>query len=174
MAKSEAERCAYCLGKHKHEDCEKISTISDRKLIARKYGRCYVCLGKGHLAKMCSSRTNCKLCGKRHHISLCGTPGGPVKEVQEDSVPSSSSSPTLHVGTESRVALQTAQGLVNGENDDVRVRVMFDTGSHKSFVTAKVVHSAGLQPKRKEWIEIRVVHYLPHHVVVRKLGSKKR
>lgn len=147
----EEAKCAYCLGKHKHEECETISMISDRKSIVRKYGRCYVCLSKGHLAKNCSSKLNCKLCGKRHHISLCGAR---EPEVQEDQVPSSHASPNMHVSTVSRVALQTAQGYVKGNAKDVRIRVMFDTGSHKSFVTSSVAHAAGLSVKRKEWIEI--------------------
>ena len=36
-----------------------------------------------------------------------------------------------------------------------RVRVLFDTGSHKSFVSRKVVKAAGVPAKRKEWIEIK-------------------
>ena len=125
--------------------------INDRKSIIWKYGRCYVCLDKGHLAKNCSSKVNCKLCGKRHHISLCGAqePG-----VQEDQVPSTHTSSNMHVSTVSRLALQTAQGYVKGNAKDVRIHVMFDTGSHRSFVTSRVAHASGLSVKRKEWIKI--------------------
>ena len=40
------------------------------------------------------------------------------------------------MGTESRIALQTAQALIKG-NVPGRVRVLFDSGRHKSFVTRK-------------------------------------
>ena len=51
--------------------------------------------------------------------------------------PSTVNTPSsLLVGTESRIALQTAQALIKG-NIQGRVRVLFDSGSHKSFVTAK-------------------------------------
>ena len=40
IAKSEEERCAYCLGRHAHESCDKVSSVKDRKLVARRYGRC--------------------------------------------------------------------------------------------------------------------------------------
>jgi hypothetical protein len=51
--------------------------------------------------------------------------------------------------------LQTAQALVKGVKGSPRVRVLFDTGSHKSFVSRKVVKAAGVPAKRKEWIEIK-------------------
>ena len=60
----------------------------------------------------------------------------------------------MHVRSESRVVLQTAQGILKGAQNAARIRVMFDTGSHKSFVTSKVVRAAGLPVKRKEWLEI--------------------
>jgi len=32
--------------------------------------------------------------------------------------------------------------------------VLFDAGSHRSFITSKAVQSAGLKVKRQEWIEV--------------------
>ena len=45
----------------------------------------------------------------------------------------------FRVGTSNRVALQTAQGIVNGEKRE-RVRVLFDSGSQKTFVTARLAN----------------------------------
>lgn len=45
------------------------------------------------------------------------------------------------------MALQTAQGYVKDNAKDVRIRVMFDTGSHKSFMTSRVAHTSGLSVK---------------------------
>lgn len=56
--------------------------------------------------------------------------------------------------TEGRVAQQTAPAVVKGANGNLRVRVLFDAGSHRSFITSKAVRSARLQVKRKEWIEV--------------------
>ena len=61
---------------------------------------------------------------------------------------------TFHVGTERRVALQTAQAVVKGADGNLRVRVLFDAGSQRSSITSKAVRSAGLQVKRQEWIEV--------------------
>ena len=59
----------------------------------------------------------------------------------------------LLIGKESRIALQTAQALINGSIQG-KVRVLFDSGSHKSFVTAKAETNYGLEIVRKEWVTI--------------------
>ena len=58
------------------------------------------------------------------------------------------------MGIGSKVALQTAQGFVKGTKKK-RVRVLFDSRSEKSFVTARVMNEAGLSAIRKEWLEIK-------------------
>ena len=57
------------------------------------------------------------------------------------------------MGTECRIALQTAQALIK-EGKQGRVRVLFDSGSHRSFVTAKAALKYELPVERKEWITI--------------------
>ena len=122
----------------------------------------FTTLRKGHLAKNCNGRMKCKICGKGHHVSLCDANREPEQQpelgeaVQElESVSTSAASHTVvNVSIASRVLLQTAQGRVKGNTGDVRIRVMFDSGSHRSFITLKVAKDAGLKSKRKEWVEI--------------------
>lgn len=57
------------------------------------------------------------------------------------------SSPTFYVGSVGRVDLQTAQAVVRGDRKNVRVRVLFDGGSHRSFITTRAVQMAGVQIK---------------------------
>ena len=47
------------------------------------------------------------------------------------------------------MALQTALAKVNAKKES-KVRVLFDTGSHRSFISAKVVSKLGLRPVRSE------------------------
>ena len=49
--------------------------------------------------------------------------------------------------------LQTAQAHALGKCKR-GVRVLFDTGSHKPFITARAAGSLGLQILRKEWVAI--------------------
>ena len=55
------------------------------------------------------------------------------------------------MGTESRIALQTAQALIKG-NVPGRLGVLFDSGSLKSLVTTKAASNYGLEIVRKEWV----------------------
>ena len=47
------QNCAFCLGGHKHEDCQKVKNVSERKQLLIKFGRCFSCIRKGHLSKDC-------------------------------------------------------------------------------------------------------------------------
>ena len=40
------QNCAFCLGRHKHEDCQKVKNISERKQLLIKFGRCFGCIRK--------------------------------------------------------------------------------------------------------------------------------
>ena len=59
----------------------------------------------------------------------------------------------MHVSTGNSVALQTAQAQIAGKGTS-RVRVLFDTASHKSFVTSRVVKSFELETLRREWLTV--------------------
>ena len=143
------DRCAYCMDCHDHDNCTKVTSVSKRRELIRKYGRCFICMRKGHKASKCKSNRKCDKCKGNHHVSICENPEG-----QADSIPTSITIPSLHVGLESRVALQTARAVLKGGNRNVTVRVMFDSGSHRSFITPRIVRTAGLQPVRREWVEI--------------------
>ena len=149
--------CAFCLGKHAHENCTKVVDLSKRKDILYKFARCFKCLRKGHRVRECKSFELCNNCGQNHHISLCDSPPKPVTnafEVGPVANPISASPSSLHVGTGGRVALQTACAVVSGEGEPRKVRVLFDAGSHRSFVTARVAQHAQLSVIRQDWLGI--------------------
>jgi len=145
-------RCAFCLGNHPPEDCKKVTNIDERKKLLFKFGRCFKCIDKGHRARDCTVTVKCKVCKGFHNTCLCDaksqqSSGG------DGGQPTESSPTSMLVGTESRVALQTAQALIKGSAQG-RVRVLFDSGSHKSFVTAKAASNYGLEIVRNEWVTI--------------------
>lgn len=119
-----------------------VTAVSQRKQLIRKYGRCFICMQRGHQARNCSSNYSCAVCKGKHHISICeagsgereqATPGEQVTPV------GSNVRPSLHVAFHSSIVLQTAQALVGDETSPVKVRVLFDSGSQLSFVTPRVV-----------------------------------
>ena len=184
LAKTLNDFCAYCRGAHAHQDCTVVKSVDERKQLLRKYGRCFVCAKKGLLARDCKSKFTSSVCKGKHHVSICdggnvtnldslgraqncGFPGSPRSNDAGNASygqpmgpggnrasQTTQASPALHVGSVGRVALQTAQAVVKGCNKNVRVRVLFDAGSHRSFITKNAVQSAGLSVERQEWVEI--------------------
>ena len=58
-----------------------------------------------------------------------------------------------HVGVGGSVALQTAKGIIRRKRD-LKVRVLFDCGAHRSIVTNTTKDIAGLNVIRKGWVTI--------------------
>ena len=158
--------CAFCLGKHAHENCQRVKDPKERKSIVLRFARCFKCMKKGHRDRECRVNVLCNNCGQAgHHISLCegkimqSLPS--VTEFQilpdgQDANPivTSSSSSSYHVGTGGRVALQTARAVIRGEGEPHRVRVLFDAGSHRSFITSKAARRSQLAVIRQDWLGI--------------------
>ena len=150
--------CAFCLRGHQHEECRRIQDVEERKKLLIKFGRCFRCLRKGHLAKDCSNRkVVCKYCSGKYHSALCIASQGNVEMLETQRVPGNVEpvgiGNSMHVGTGNSVALQTTKAQIVGKGS-LRVRVLFDTASHKSFVTSQVVKSFKLKTLRWEWLTV--------------------
>ena len=131
--------------------------LKERHKLLLKFGRCFNYIEKGHRSRDCSETIECKLCKGQHSSCLRvakpqqASGGGGIQDTLtggNSDRPGNSVSAQL-VGTESRIALQTAQTLIKGETQG-RVRVIFDSGSHRSFVALNYE----LPVERKEWIMI--------------------
>ena len=84
---------------------------------------------------------------------MCDPKSQQAQSGRNSDQPTGTNVSTQLVGTESGIALQTAQALIKGGKRG-RVRVMFDSGSHRSFVTNKAARKYELTVVRKEWITI--------------------
>ena len=71
LANGDTKVCAFCLKNHRHEDCTGVTHPKTRKNVARKYGRCFICLPKGHRASNCRNKSKCSVCNGSHHVALC-------------------------------------------------------------------------------------------------------
>ena len=160
LANEKRKNCAFCLKQHAHEDCPGVRDPKTRKTLARKFGRCFKCLDKGHRANNCSVSTKCKKCNGTHRVALCDNDNKETmhEEISKDITRQDAkiyvSSPiNLHVGIGGLVALQTARGVLRGERE-AKVRVLFDAGSHRSFVTSKAASLVNPKGLRRELLGI--------------------
>ena len=174
----DGEKCVYCLEtNHKAEDCEKVKNVEDRKKLLLKFAKCFNCLKGGHRAYKCRANSACKLCKGKHHSSICSEGSASksplAKETQpKPSAPVLNPTATSWTGTTGspgeRVALQTALANVNGKKE-CRVRVLFDTGSQRTFITAKAVGRLGLKPVREESLGIKAFGSNETNVAMREI-----
>ena len=145
---NERNVCVYCYEGHPSELCGKVTDVSKRKELLRKFGRCYICLRRNHIASQCRSKTCCTVCKERHHVSICN------KEKQEAV---NDIGPGLHVKDGRNIAMQTAQAFIRigGSKKRVRCRVLFDSGSQRSFLSSSVVSMCeDVEKKEKEWLMV--------------------
>ena len=175
--------CVYCKGGHYSASCDKVSSIQSRKDILKKEGRCFLCLANGHRVSQCSSNKKCRKCQRRHHQSICEATGSNTNasntnagntnpsntnagnsDVSNTNVSNSDENTTDSTTltspvprTKVKVLLQTARTqayAVNGEK--VPVRVLFDSGSQKSYITNQLKARLGLTPIKKELLNLNV------------------
>ena len=142
-------RCVYCFQDHPASKCRTVTNVESMITILRKHPRCFICLQSGHISRNCQSSYLCKLCNLRHHISIC-------KKQHEDAA--SEGSNVNHTGVNvSNILLQTAKAKVS----DIKgcassvTRLMFDSGSQRSYISQEIRLKLQLKTLRKEKIIIK-------------------
>ena len=171
--------CTYCHGSHTSNSCQTVSNVTARKDILRKGGRCFLCLRKNHLCRDCNSKTQCFKCRGRHHISICmkdsdvpkverptdnGKPGqdqGPQAQQKTglgSKVNEQTNGTNLFVSCKTPVLLQTAQATITQSDatvNSVKVRVILDSGSQRSYITNRVRNQLDLPTERTDTMVIK-------------------
>ena len=141
--------------------------------ILRRDRRCFVCLQRGHRAKECSTAHNCRKCHGSHHQSICsiiqsknenkdkpadqnveGTAAKSEESLLQPEQVTSTPANTRHRTT--HVLLQTATVYaVNPENSRrIKVRVLFDSGSQRSYITSSLKSRLGLSTCKKATVHL--------------------
>ena len=166
LGKDGKRKCVFCTEDHPPETCENVKDVDQRKCILRKFARCFAFLNSGHRAFECKSRISCRDCKGKHHVAVCHnnrpkltTPLAPKAYPHSPGAAAplnaNATSWVGKTGSGENVALQTALAKVKGVKKECRVRILFDTGSHKSFITAEAVDKIGLPVVRREKLGIQ-------------------
>ena len=136
--------CVYCLKEGPaRSKCTNVSGVNSRKAMLRRNNRCFICLAmdKGHIAKKCTSSYVCRRCkGGKHHISICvSAPNKPPDKPDEN-----------ENGNK-----QDFDILPRDESKQVSTRILFDSGSQRTYVSEKVRNRLGLKTLRSEKVIIK-------------------
>ena len=131
-------------------------SIEGRKAILIRDGRCFVCLKLQHRAQDCDSNKKCRKCNRRHHQSLCDQSKKTNTENSEDQREVSSTNTSNTVKDKKTVLLQTAKAVAcdMGESNKVTVRILFDSGSQRSYMTESLKHRLKLVAVKKEKLHL--------------------
>ena len=160
--------CCYCQKSHSPMECTAVTDANSRKQMLRANGRCYNCLRKGHIGRSCRSSSKCQRCNGRHHTSICETKTveqtpNTQREPQvklNPTAPSYQPVPTTNNLCSDKgeaVLLQTARAVVhNPSNPEVSigVRLLFDSGSQRSYITEQAKAQLALEPTREQMLSI--------------------
>lgn len=171
--------CYFCGQPHYSSACSVVTSVDERKRILRENGRCFVCLRKGHIVRNCRSKSRCSSCSGRHHSTLCQRESTTIPSVATSgsSQPTSTSQSTpnrrsmdpaapafkpttqtsLWTHSNEAVLLQTARASVFNPDDPQRtkrVRIVFDNGSQRSYITEQLRSDLNLTARGKQSMSI--------------------
>ena len=140
-------KCVYCRNSHSPSKCRIVTNIQSRISILRKYAKCFLCLKSGHRVNQCQSKYVCVKCGERHHISICK---GKEREYTKESF-------SQHTSSTCNILLQTAKAKVGSLVNEkvILARILFDSGSQRSYITNKLRLKLELPSLRKEKLVIK-------------------
>ena len=120
--------CGFCKGDHYSDKCSVVCDFKKRVEVVKANELCPKCLKHGHALVDCKSTKNCYSCKSiKHHTALCNPNGTDLC--------------LLTKSKRSPVVLQTASIEIGdvGEKKMIRVNVIFDSCSQRTYVTERVV-----------------------------------
>ena len=158
--------CIFCkMNGHTAPRCRKVTNVTTRMDLLRKENRCFICLEIGHGSRQCKVKYSCKKCKGRHNISICqdtkseggNSPCNNPNKITSNHIStdandccscskSSIDAENVYLNSAqatSSVLLQTATGDVFSpeEQSHLVTRLLFDTGSQRSYITTRLKES---------------------------------
>ncbi|XP_040064349.1 uncharacterized protein LOC120838474 [Ixodes scapularis] len=143
-------KCFFCRSKkHETPDCNSRITLAEKKRRLQNAQRCFRCTKVGHMARMCRGTPCWNRCRGRHTSSMCDPDYTPRRSADRSNAQQKKdeASVSLHVNEENTptVLLQTVTASVEGKNRKKRARILFDSGSQRSFITEELSRSLGFK-----------------------------
>ena len=155
-------RCACCKELHFSASCTKVTDPEKRKEILRNTNRCFNCLRVGHRVSNCQNSKCCRYCKQRHHQSICGTLISPSfnqeksKDSNEAKTESKRITTTSNMANKGTVLLKTAKTTATNSDGSrsSRVRVLFDSGSQRSYISNRLKTTLKLKLVKNETLDL--------------------
>ena len=152
-------RCVYCKELHYSASCEKVQNLVQRKEILMKERRSLKCLAPGQIASSCQNEKVCRHCKQGGHhqsstLSPCDRSGKKSNQPEGDINNTTTTNTVKKKGT---VLLQRAKPSIAFNEDNWKsshVRILFDNGSQRSYITSNVKSKLNLKPMKTETLHL--------------------
>ncbi|UYV68174.1 hypothetical protein LAZ67_5003267 [Cordylochernes scorpioides] len=159
LNQSISESCAFCdMANHTSRNCSRAKrmTLEQRRQRATRAKVCFRCLGRRHVARECRSRFKCFVCGGRHVELMCSRRIQEMHEkkayVKEDNLEAPLTSMADQTCS-SEVLLLIASARVASPRGQRIVRVLFDSGSQRSYIRRALIGQLNLEKIGQEQIQ---------------------
>ncbi|XP_068757562.1 uncharacterized protein [Montipora capricornis] len=155
-------KCVYCKEYHYSASCERVKDPNKHKEILVKERRCLNCLRPGHVVRVCKNTKVCRHCGESHHQSICPSVSSSSSDERPTTSPPeqevSNTTTTNTIGNKGTVLLQTAKAIAFDEDNSksTYVRILFDNGSQRSYVTSSLKSRLNLKPIKTETLHLNM------------------
>jgi len=117
-------------------------SLEEKKSILQRKNACFNCLKVGHQSRMCRGGQKCAMCSRRHVVLMCpdvNNQGGVTvtpANVDNNKEKVLSNSNQIR-GTD--VILQTLHVKIRNDREECVVRLFFDLGSTRSYVSKDII-----------------------------------
>ena len=156
--KQSKKQCVFCnLKNHKSYKCLRVTKPAARKAILKQYKNRFIYFDFGHFAKNFNWDYKCKKRNGKQNVSICtfsNNEGDRFNSNDENGENSSSDNLAANSGS---ILLQTAYTKVSkvSTQKEAKACVLFDTGSHRSYISDELRNYLKLSGLRKERIFIK-------------------
>ena len=152
-------RCVYCKELHYSASCEKVQNLVQRKEILMKERRRLKGLAPGHIASSCQNEKVCRHCkqGGHHQSSTLSPCDRNEKKSNQPEGDINNTTTTNTVRNKGTVLLQRAKPSIAFNEDNSKsshVRILFDNGSQRSYITSNVKSKLNLKPMKTETLHL--------------------
>ena len=152
-------RCVYCQELHYSASYEKVQNLVQRKEILMKERRRLKGLAPGHIASSCQNEKVCRHCkqGGHHQSSTLSPCDRNERKSNQPEGDINNTTTTNTVTNKGTVLLQRAKPSIAFNKDNSKsshVRILFDNGSQRSYITSNVKSKLNLKPMRTETLHL--------------------
>uniref|UniRef100_A0A915A6B3 CCHC-type domain-containing protein n=1 Tax=Parascaris univalens TaxID=6257 RepID=A0A915A6B3_PARUN len=155
--------CAFCSEPHWADSCPRFTTLKERFDRAWKLRLCFKCLREGHNQNDCTRNVSCYHCKRKGHpTALCktwhrsqqGKEENPVGETHTQKIRTVAAIATPEQQEPDKAVLLLSTFVeVRGDaphTKTIKLPVLLDVGSERSFITEEIVQQLGIEVTHKE------------------------